>query len=414
MMRRVFKGLAGLTCLVVLLALGAENGFAGSGEGKAVALGKRPILNDNLPQAKKDAVADALQVSVERAVVGMLSRSDIAENLDFLWEQVLADPQKYVETYRVVAELEKEKQYMVAVEATVNARALEEFFTQARILNTAKETPSVLFFISEQSFDEVLPRYWWGNNPLPYGSVAEDALTDLLIKQGYTIVGKTPTRPDPEIFGISFDFIHDDTAALKLGTALKADMVVMGRARAQEPSNRMGDDRSYGADIALDVFATATGERIATIEQSAVVKSNAGDEGIRNALARAGSLAGDALLSKLQAHWTAHQRTVRAIETRVEGADYLSSFIMLRKVLNNMPGIEDVQTKEIGSDRAVVDILFKGNAGKLADLLMLKTFDSFGIEMSEVTQDSMVIRFVTKEDVAPVEPSEIKKAYISE
>lgn len=303
---------------------------------------------------------------------------------------------------------------MVAVAATVNARALEAFFTQARILNIAKETPSVLFFISEQAFNELLPRYWWGNNPLPYHSVAEDALTALLEKQGYTIVGNDTPRPDPETVGISFDFVHDDTAALKLGAALKADMVVMGRARAQEPSNRMGDDRSYGAAIAMDLFATATGERIATLEQSAVVKSQADDEGTRHALTRAGELAGQALLTKLQAHWSVHQRTVRAIETRVEGADYLSSFIMLRKVLNDMPGIEDVRTKEIGSDRAVVDILFKGNGGKLADLLMLKTFDSFGIEMSEVTDDAMVIRFVTKEDVAPVEPSEIKKAYISE
>lgn len=176
----------------------------------------------------------------------------------------------------------------------------------------------------------------------------------------------------------------------------------------------MGDDRSYGAVIALDVFATATGERIATIEHTAVVKSQTDEDGARNALARAGALAGEDLVSSLRDHWAAHQRTVRAIETRVEGADYLSSFIMLRKVLNNMPGIEDVQTKEIGTDQAVVDIVFKGNAGKLADLLMLKNFDSFGIEMSEVTEDSMVIRFVTKEDVAPVAPSEIKKAYISE
>jgi hypothetical protein len=414
MMRRVFTGLAGLTCLVVLLALGTETVFADSGEGKAVALGKRPILNDNLPKAKKEAVADALQTSVERAVVAMLSRSDIAENLDFLWEQVLADPQKYVETYRVVAELEKENQYMVAVEATVNARALEALFTRAKILNTAKDTPSVLFFISEQSFDEVLPRYWWGNNPLPYDSSAEAALTAVLAKQGYTIVGDDSPRPDPATLGIPFDFIHDATAAIKLGTALKADMVVMGKARAEEPSNRMGDDRSYGAAVVLEVYATATGERIASIEHAAVVKSDAVAEGAGNALTRAGELAGQELLSKLQGHWAAHQRTVRAIETRVEGADYLSSFIMLRKVLNNMPGIEDVQTKEIGSDQAVVDILFKGNAGKLADLLMLKSFDSFDIEMSEVTENTMVIRFVTKENMAPVEPSEIKKAYISE
>jgi hypothetical protein len=79
-----------------------------------------------------------------------------------------------------------------------------------------------------------------------------------------------------------------------------------------------------------------------------------------------------------------------------------------------MPGIQDVKTKELGSDRAMVDIMFKGNAATLADRLMLKTFDAFGIEISEVTPSSMTLRFVTQKDVAPVPESEIKKAYISE
>jgi hypothetical protein len=176
----------------------------------------------------------------------------------------------------------------------------------------------------------------------------------------------------------------------------------------------MGEERSYPATVGLEMCAVETGEPMGSIDQSAVAKSGVEAEGPNQALVQAGNLAAEALTARISDFWSARQPTVHAIETRVEGTDYLSSFILLRKVLNDMPGIQDVKTKELGSDRAMVDIMFKGNAVTLADQLMLKTFDSFGIEISEVTPSSMVLRFVTQKDVPPVPESEIKKAYISE
>ncbi|MCK5098572.1 MAG: hypothetical protein KAR45_10750, partial [Desulfobacteraceae bacterium] len=84
------------------------------------------------------------------------------------------------------------------------------------------------------------------------------------------------------------------------------------------------------------------------------------------------------------------------IETRIEGEDYLSSFILLRKALSDMQGVKSVQTKELGADQAIVNILFKGNAEKLAQALLLKTFNSFGIEIYNVKDKSFTIKFVSK------------------
>ncbi len=414
MMRQMVTGLAGLMALFVLFGVVATDGAAAPENEKQITLGKRAIVKDNLPQAKTAAVSDALYRSVERVVLDLLSPAEIAGNLELIYGQVLSDAEHYVETYRVLAEAEREGQYMVAVESAVNASALEAMFARSGIVNTEKNNPSVLLLISEQSYNEVLSRYWWGKNPLPYASFAEGALIDVLEKKGFTLVGKGPERPNLESLGISFDFVHDAMGALKLAGALKADILVMGRARAEEPSNRMGDERSYPATVDLEVFATETGEPMGTIEQSAVAKNSADAEGTNQALIQAGDLAAEALAARISDFWSARQQTVRAIETRVEGTDYLSSFIMLRKVLKDMPGIQDVKTRELGSDRAMVDIMFKGNAVTLADRLMLKTFDLFAIEISEVTPLSMTLRFVTQKDVPPVPESEIKKAYISE
>ena len=69
---------------------------------------------------------------------------------------------------------------------------------------------------------------------------------------------------------------------------------------------------------------------------------------------------------------------------------------MNRKALTDIPEVKSVQTKELGADQAIVSILFKGNAEKLAQALLLKTFDSFGIEIYDVKDKSFTIKFVSK------------------
>ncbi len=104
-------------------------------------------------------------------------------------------------------------------------------------------------------------------------------------------------------------------------------------------------------------------------------------------------------------------KTIRAI---IEGDDYLSSFIMLRKTLNSMNGIKDVQTRDLSSEQATVTILFNGDGNSLAKELMLTSFDDFGLELSDITPESLTIRFLPKAYGPPIEQTDMEGAYISE
>ncbi len=104
-------------------------------------------------------------------------------------------------------------------------------------------------------------------------------------------------------------------------------------------------------------------------------------------------------------------KTIRAI---IDGDDYLSSFIMLRKTLNSMNGIKDVQARDLSSDQAVVTIFFNGDGNSLANELMLTSFDDFRLEISSITEDSLTIRFIPKVYGVPIEKSDMEGAYISE
>ncbi|MFH1153627.1 MAG: hypothetical protein V1793_07420 [Pseudomonadota bacterium] len=378
-----------------------------------VALGSRLIINENITGAKSSAISDALTASVERTLIQMLTKTDISSHLEFIFDSILSNAQKYVITYKVLSENQQDRRYIVAVETTINAQALEALLKDNDIINKKNKVPEALVFISEQIPGEILPRYWWGKNPLPYRSTAEESLAEIFAQQGTVAVAHNMDRPIPENLGVTFEFIHDADAAIRLGVELKSDIVIMGKASATEVPGQEGSAPSYKAMVDLDAYSTDSGERIASLSKDATSSSAIPAEGIQAALARAGVLAAEEMSARIGAFWSEYSLEAQTIETRIEGTDYLTSLIMLRRVLGTMKGIDDIQTKELASDHAVVDILFQGSPKKLADVLLLESFDSFDIELSDIKESSLTIKFVTKKDMQAIKPSEIKGAYIS-
>lgn len=227
-----------------------------------ITIGMAPIKKNRL-SAKQNATNAALKEAVERSVIRMMSRVEIISNLNLIDDAVNHHAEKFIVTYRILEEVDRKENSIVAVESHINTEALAYFLNQKGILNSD-----------------------------------------------------------------------------------------------------------------LTVSELSEGE----IEGGAAEKSSG----------------------------------LKTIKAKIEGSDYLSSFIMLRKTLNNMNGIKGVQTRELTSEEAVVTIVFSGGGKSLAHELMLNTFDDFGLELSAITDESLTIRFVPKYNGHPIEKTDMKDAYISE
>jgi len=378
-----------------------------------ISLGKQTIAGGGIAKAKKRAIAAALDTAVSQAILAMLTPPEISSSLPLLANVLTGSAQDHLITYKVLGEMQKGKQYIVAVESTLNGQTLNALFSKYRTQETAKDLPRILIFMSEQVPGEILPRYWWGNNPLTFQSLAQRAFTKVLANKNYMAMDQPPSEQIRSL-GIKFDFIHDADAALTVAAKLNADVIIMAKAMAQEASNVMGTEKAYKSTVALEAFQVDSGERLTSFTTDAIVKSDFSQTGIEDSLTQAGTLAAETLLSRLEAVWSGKASGPQTIETRIEGDDYLSSFIMLRKVLNTMSGIKDIQTRELSSDNAVVDIIYQGNGRKLADALMVQTFDSFNLSISDVTDRSLTIRFIPQNGAQPLETKDIEGAFISE
>ncbi|MCP3940409.1 MAG: hypothetical protein GY710_02870 [Desulfobacteraceae bacterium] len=374
------------------LAAGSANVLTG------VTMGRQKISELNIPYAKQKAVGGALEVAVQNAFASMVSRQVFGANLEFLYGRLLPHASDYVINYRVMGGGQYKGYYLVGVESKINLDLLEKHLTDAKILNVSGDKPVILFMIAEQTPGELLPRYWWGDNPAPYNCLSETIILKQMTQHRFKIAGTGSDRPVPSSYNIHFTSIYDAAAAMELGRVLKADMVVIGKAGASKSINRMGDENVFDGEIELKVYDVESGKEVISSINRAAVKSTMGQEGAIDAISAVSGLAARDLDKKIDTFWTQRMRREKSFDVTIAGGKFLSRFIALKNRFKEIQDIENIQPKEIDTDKAVMEIVFKGSPKQFADAVMLKTFDGFGIEVDQVTDNGVFICFIEKQD----------------
>jgi hypothetical protein len=116
--------------------------------------------------------------------------------------------------------------------------------------------------------------------------------------------------------------------------------------------------------------------------------------GGKEALANVGDLAGQELAEQLVVVWQRQAGRPAVVELSILGTGQLASYVKFRKALNTISGVEGIRVKEIKPNEATLLVEYKGKAKDLAAALMLQNFKAFGINISEVTNNSLRIELV--------------------
>ena len=133
---------------------------------------------------------------------------------------------------------------------------------------------------------------------------------------------------------------------------------------------------------------------MATITKTSVKTNTDEFVGNRDALFGAGTLAGQELASQIAAAWQKEGKPPNMIEIKVEGAGNLSNFVKFRRIVKNIPGVKDLQMKEMTSNEATMMVEFQGSVKELANALMLETFESIGINIYEISENHLRIALI--------------------
>jgi len=374
-----------------------ENG-EGTGETKTIhVIGRGTIYSDNVARARENAIADALQGVVEKAIGLLISPSSVVQDFQLLSDRVYNQTKEFIDGYKVLIESKSGRYYRVLVRATVSMKTVQDKLSSVGILTMHKGVPAVMFFLSEQNLGETAPQYWWRQTPPSVDlSAAENVFSEYMRKKGFIIVDRTAPGGDVQLGPEYWDSELSDDAAAKLGRELGADLVIVGKAVARYSEEVSDNDmKSIQATVSTRAITADTGLMIASSQRTnSLARRDDSAEGSEAIILSASAVAQD-LTRQIVAKWGEGVRNPVLVELVVKGIKEYADFVKFRGHLrNDIRGVRNVYLRSISADGAKMDVDIMGNARILADELMLQPFENLAVNIFEVSEKGVKLELI--------------------
>ena len=361
-----------------------------------VVVGTATVRGDNVSGAREKAIADGLATAVALMTEELLQVETFVEHFSNLNEMLFEQTNTYVSGYKVLTETAREKSYHVIVEAAVAGSKISKYLTETGILRVETALPSILFLIAEQKLAEPYPGFWWGTEGEYFDSLSEAIIVDRLVEAGFAIIDHKQARSGQQINWDAFNKPDlSDQEAAELGSLLEADVVILGQSMVTLSTNIMGSAmRSFNGTVAARVIRTNSAEPVIDLARAAVAVSEDDISGSRAALEDVGDLAGQALAEELTMAWQEQAGKPSEVSMVIRGTGHLASYVKFRKAMNTISGVEGIQVRGIKPNEATLLVEYKGKTKDLAAALMQQNFDTFGINIFEVTADMVRVELI--------------------
>ena len=353
-------------------------------------VGSGAIHGDDMASAKEQAILNAL-VSAVAAVAAEIQPFQQQVDKFKLFNELLYDQtDRFIQGYKVVAEYLSGNNYRAIVQATVMKGRIRETLLSANLIMKDHVMPKILFFLAEKKMEDILPLYWWGQDLVFVVPLSEEAMAQTLKDKGMTVINHGAIV---EPLNYRADIPLQD--AIDLGKHMAADIVIIGTAIAEKTTNVMdGNVKTFKGSVSAKAYRTETGKEIAFAARTAVFASEEDEKGGREALFNAGMLVGQEMILQLTSAWESESIQQSLVEINIHGTRELANFIKFRKALGKIPGVKAIHIKVMKADESIISVDYEGTAQSLADELLLKTFESFGIDIYEVSPGRLGIELV--------------------
>ncbi|MBW2249084.1 MAG: hypothetical protein JRF60_00250 [Deltaproteobacteria bacterium] len=381
--------------VAVMILSGIDTADAQQAKNTFIVMGTGNVKKENVSAARQEAIKNCLITAVGLKATDLMNIDSMVQNYEALNETLYTNIDKFIRGYKVLTEARSESTYRVMVQVTVSSKMVKRKLTAAGIMQGKMVMPKILFFIAEQSLEDGSPKYWWGRGMPFVNTASEKAIVEVMKEKGFKII-----KHGPRIQNMAFRIVAgepnlNDREAIDFAAKMNADVIIIGSSIADNLSNTMGADmKSFKGLTAVRALLVKTGKQIGSTSRTAVTANVNEIIGGRDALSGAGTLAGEEIARQVVSAWLKKDDDTEKFEILLKGAGNLANFVMFRRMLSTIEGVKFVQVKELKSDKATISVDFNGKTKELAAALMLKAFESFGINIYEVSDSQLKIELI--------------------
>ncbi|MFP4159802.1 MAG: hypothetical protein ACLFR9_08845 [Desulfobacterales bacterium] len=384
--------------LSLIFSAAAVHGASDGAESRTVvAFGSSQGASDEA-DSRKEAVSSAMRSAVRSAASDLLSEETIRQNFETLAEILDEKNDDFIRNYRILEEAGVKDKHQVLIRATVSHDRIRQALKKEGIETTPPQLPSVLFMIAEKNLDDLDFDYWWRSGYRSFSNPAAiPSIRQIFLENDFTVIeppddGSNSANtlknlePGPE---------PADYEASIIARRLGAELVVAGTATAETTANRMGEDiRTFRAAINLRVIDAESGEKLTTIREQAITVSRDAEKAGRNAMADAAFQAGRKLSDRIASIRLQDSESAEQIIIRVTGEPVLEHLEKLRNAIKQQSGVSGLHTTDMSARSASLAVDYRGTAQELADDLLTHSFESFGINIKDISEDKLSVELI--------------------
>ncbi|MFH2066441.1 MAG: hypothetical protein ABIK15_14665 [Pseudomonadota bacterium] len=397
---------------LIMIFLSAQTGYTQevTPDSKIVMVtGTGNIVQNDVAIAREEAISESLITAVGLVMSDVTPSDILVPNFQSLNEILYSHRDSFINGYRVLTEIKYKNRYRVLVQARVSVSKIREQLMGIGIMAGEIKKPKVLLMIAEQNVTDIAPHFWWSRDLPEIKSKAEAVLSEIFPQKGFIILRHPNPSAYSEISDLSLQTSEpDQNTILHLAKLVKADIVITGRAFAEQTSNTMGEDiRSFKGTFLAGAIRISGEDEIGKTYQTTITVNTNEIFGGLEAISQAASLAGEDLAVQISSAYTKKRNEQSIIKIVVQGTRILSNFVKFRRALSSLEHVGEIRSSEMKSNEATLNVSYGDDIHKLAESLMVKSFDSFGINISQVLPDQLTITLI------PIDKIEDAKAPVA-
>ncbi len=365
------------------------------------AIGMVTVQENNVAEARERAVDSALQIAFDQLVQTLLPSAILAREFETVVQAAYTHFNRFIQNYRVLAEVRTGNHYRVLVRADLQRRDIMHLLVAAGLYHGDWDMtlPDILIMTAELPAHDVLLRYWWHADLMLTGAQSDTLWRKHLTDLGFHVVGPEPGWLDdiPEELALLVESIRyqskpDQTAVRALGKHFGAEVVLTGKTMLQAVPPL--DPHSLEATADYQLIDVQTGELLATATPSLEAASQT-PEATTDLLARMVEAGTRTLMSGLQ-HTRQAQAAVQPTEIEIilEGYRPLSASLEFRQQLSLVEGLSNIRIREMSTAQVVLQATYTHTSEELATALRKAVFPMIHLEIADVQPERLRIFLV--------------------
>jgi len=193
-------------------------------------IGEGRIKGNNIADARKEAISDALKKGMEEYLSLYLGSQGMISNFSMLINDVTPIAGEEIENFHILAEEKKGEKYSILMRVKVNEKLMEQRLREMGIVSIEDTSIKVLFLVSQEKDAAKEISFWW-NKPdsNPALTTTELKLYNLFQEQGMEPINRL-LSPTVEKYSEDMKKLElSNKDAIEWGRIFSADVVIKGK-----------------------------------------------------------------------------------------------------------------------------------------------------------------------------------------